>query len=216
MRTKLDRKQKRLILAAILLLLTFGITALVRVGSDITYPVGRDRVNAGVYATLGDACIFLNVLLVGGPLGALISAVGMAVADLVVGSKLYIMGTLLVKAAMAFCISAFCKKCNSWAKCFAVAGVVEGIMLIGTFIFTLVIVREFSVALKALLYDLAQAIVCAGAGAVILHYVPAVRSARQVSVRRRRSRDEDEDDEELDFEAYEAYDETRRYDDYNA
>lgn len=213
-KTKLNRRQKRLILAAILLVLTFGITALVRVGADITYPVGRDRVNAGVYATLGDACIFLNVLLLGGPFGAAVSAVGMAAADLVVGSKLYIMGTILVKSAMALCVSAFCLKCNSWRKCFAVAGVTEGIMIVGTFIFTLVIAREFSVALRALLYDLAQAVVCAGAGAAILHFIPAVHSAKHVSVRRRKERDGDEydeyDEEPLD------YDGSRRYDDYNA
>lgn len=185
-------KKKQLILIGILLALTFGITALIRVKTNITYPLGNSRVNAGVYATLGDACIFVNVLLLGGPWGAAVSAVGAALADLAVGSKLYIMGSLMIKTGMAFFIAAFCQRCDKWSRCFAVAGLTEAIMVLGYFVYDLLIVREFLVAGQAFLINLAQAVVCAGVGTVILHYIPSVHP-NKTPQRRRRSREEDND-----------------------
>ena len=75
---------KRWLVPAALLALTVLITAVVRVAVPLSATVGgRD---AGVYVTLGDSCIFLAVLLCGAPWGALIAALGMALADLIVGS----------------------------------------------------------------------------------------------------------------------------------
>lgn len=168
-------KKKQWILIAIMLALTVAVTALVRVSTNITYPLGNSRVNAGVYATLGDACVYAAVLLCGWPWGAIVAAVGAAAADLIVGSKLYIIGSLLVKTGMAYLVALLALKCDSWARCFVTAAVTEAFMVVGYFIFNLLIVREFAVAGQAFLVDLIQGVVCTGAGGLLLHYLPVVR-----------------------------------------
>lgn len=167
--------KRQLILISILFVLTFAVTALLRIPTDITYQVGRSYENAGVYATLGDVCVYASVLVLGFPWGAAVSALGAALADLVVGSKLYIIGSLLIKTAMAYCAAGLALKCDSWRKCFIVAGITELVMLVGYFLYDMVIVREFLVAGKAFLVNLAQAVVCTGLGAVVLRYIPVVR-----------------------------------------
>ena len=189
---KINKKQ--LILISSLFVITFAVTALLRVKTDITYQVGQGRVNAGVYATLGDVCVYASVLILGFPWGAAVSAVGAALADLVVGSKLYIIGSLLVKTAMAFFAASLAMQCDSWKKCFVAAGVTELVMLAGYFVYDLVIVREFLVAGQAFLINLAQGVVCAGLGAVVLHYVPIVHPELMPEIRRPVRRDEDDGD----------------------
>ena len=187
--------KKRLILIAALLVLTVAVTALARVKTNITYHVGNSEVNAGVYASLGDACIYASVLILGFPWGAAVSAVGAAVADLIVGSRLYIIGSLLVKTGMAFCAASFAAQCDSWKKCFAVAALTELVMLVGYFVYDLVIVREFLVAGQAFLVNLAQAAVCTGLGGVVLHYVPIVRPDDMPQVKRPPRREPAEGDD---------------------
>lgn len=189
-------KKKQLILVVIMLALTVAVTALARVGTSITYPLGNGRVNAGVYATLGDTCVYAAVLLCGWPWGAIVAAVGSAVADLIVGSKLYIIGSLLVKTGMAYIVALLALKCDSWGKCFVAAGVTEAFMVVGYFIFNLLIVREFAVAGQAFLVDLIQGAVCTGTGGLALHYLPVVRKSTlpRLKVRRRvpvRERDDE-------------------------
>ena len=191
---KLNRKQ--LILISSLFVITFAVTALARVPTGITYQVGKSRVNAGVYATAGDAMVYVSVLILGFPWGAAVSAVGAALADLVVGSKLYIIGSLLIKPAMALCAAGLANNCNSWKRCFAVAGITELVMLVGYFLYDLVIVREFAVAGQAFLINLIQAVVCTGLGGLALHFIPVVHPERMPAIklpeqRSRANRDED-------------------------
>lgn len=186
--------RKKLILISGLFVLTVAITALLRVKTSITYSVGQSQVNAGVYATLGDACIYASVLILGFPWGAAVSAVGAAVADLIVGSRLYIIGSLLIKTAMAYCVAGFAYQCDSWKKCFAVAGIAELVMLVGYFLYDLVIVREFLVAGKAFLVNLAQAAICTAAGAAVLRYIPIVRPDDMPRFKRPPVRAQEEED----------------------
>ena len=59
----MDRRTKRYLAAAVLLLFTVLVTALLRVSVPLgATGGGRD---AGVYVTLGDACAFLAGLLLG-------------------------------------------------------------------------------------------------------------------------------------------------------
>lgn len=192
-------KKNLLIIAGIMLVLNFAITALVRIPFPSIVMLRNGNSSAGVYATLGDICIYMSVLLLGMPWGIVVSAVGAALADLVVGSKLYIIGSLLVKAGMALFLSAFSTKCDDWKKCIAVAGIAEVIMVLGYFVYSLLIVGEFIVAGKALLVDLGQGVVCGAIGAVILHYIPPVRPDNMPEVKRRRRADYDdvEDDGDL-------------------
>ena len=186
--------KKKLILISALFVITFAVTALARVKTDITYQVGQSRVNAGVYATLGDVCVYASVLILGFPWGAAVSAVGAALADLVVGSKLYIIGSLLVKTAMAFVAAGFASQCTSWKRCFLVAAFTELVMLAGYFVYDLVIVREFLVAGKAFLVNLGQGVVCAGLGGVVLHYVPIMRPGKMPDLKVPTRPEPDDDD----------------------
>lgn len=169
------KRTKQWILMAGMLAVTVAVTALARVPTNITYPLGNSRVNAGVYATLGDVCVYASVLLCGWPWGAVVAALGSAIADVIVGSKLYIIGSLLVKAGMAYLVALLALRCNSWGKCFVVAGITEAFMVVGYFIFNLLIVREFAVAGQAFLVDLLQGAVCTGVGGLALHYLPVAR-----------------------------------------
>ncbi|HRX59325.1 MAG TPA: ECF transporter S component [Eubacteriales bacterium] len=163
---------------------TFLVTALFRVDMPFTYTLGSQQVSAGVYATLGDACIYVSVLMLGAPWGVIVSALGAALADLVVGSKLFIIGSLIIKSAMALFVAAFALKCDDWKKCLVVAGMTEAIMVLGYFVYDLLIVREFVVAGLAFLTDLAQGVVCGAAGAVILRYMPVMEPEKMLQVRR--------------------------------
>lgn len=178
----IDRKQ--LILGLCCFAGTILITSLLRIKMPFTYPLGRQQVPAGVYMTLGDICVFPSVLLLGVPWGMIVFAVGSALADLIVGSKVFIMGTLLIKAAMALFVAAFCMKCDDWRKSFVIAFMTEGIMLLGYFIFDLLILREFKVAGLALLSDLGQAAACGALGGVILRYLPVMDPNKLLNVRR--------------------------------
>ncbi len=163
---------------------TILVTALIRVDMPFTYTLGKEQVSAGVYATLGDICIFASVLLLGAPWGVIVSAVGAALADLFVGSKLFIIGSLIIKSLMALFVAAFAAKCDDWKKCLVVAGMTEAIMVLGYFIYDLLIVREFVVAGLAFLTDLAQGVVCGAVGAVILRYLPPMQPDKLLEIRR--------------------------------
>lgn len=163
---------------------TLLITALIRVDMPFTYTLGKSQVSAGVYATLGDVCIYVSVLLLGAPWGVIVSALGAAFADLIVGSKLFIIGSLIIKSGMALFVAAFAAKCDDWKKCFVVAGMTEAIMVLGYFVYDLLIVREFAVAGLAFLTDLTQGVICGLIGAVILRYLPPMRPDKLLEVRR--------------------------------
>lgn len=191
-------KKNFLALAVILFVLTVAITALVRIPFPSITMKRTGNSAAGVYATLGDMCIYMSVLLLGTPWGVVVSAAGAALADILVGSKLYIIGSLMVKTAMALFLSAFCVKCDDWKKSIVVAAITEGIMVLGYFVYDLVIVGEFIVAGKALLVNLGQGVVCGALGAVILHYIPPVRPEKMPEIKRaRRASPREDTDEDL-------------------
>lgn len=153
-----------------LLLFTVLITALVRVPVPLDVTAGgRD---AGVYVTLEDACAFLAALLLGGPWGALAAALGMAVADLIVGSYSYIIGTILIKGGMALFIGAFGARCSGWKQCFRAAFLAEAIMVAGYFVYDLTVFGQYLIAAYEIPLNLMQGLVCGAVGACLLNYLP--------------------------------------------
>lgn len=185
--------KRRLIGIALVFAVTFGVSALVRWNPGLTYQVGRDQVDAGTYATLGDACIYAGVLILGVPWSVIVAGVAMAAADIATGSKLYIIGTLFIKAGMAYFIASFALQCNSWKRCFAVAAVAELIMFVAYFFYDLMFV-SFAVAVRALPVNLLQAVVCGAVGAVILKYLPPQRPKELPRVVRRPRRGDREEE----------------------
>ena len=181
---KVNISKRKLILTGILLILTIGVTLLRVDVPSITRPLGeKSRVDAGVYATLGDLVIYPAVILLGGPFGAAVSAVGAAVADVIVAAirgttsaRYYIIGSILIKGGMAFFLARFLSVCEDWRHCIGTAALTEALMVAGYLVYDVLIVREFGVAWRDMLVNLAQGVVCAGGGAVILKFLlPAVR-----------------------------------------
>lgn len=175
---------KRWLIPTALLALTVLITALARVAVPLSVTVGgRD---AGVYVTLGDSCIFLAVLMCGAPWGALIAALGMAIADLIVGSYSYIIGSFLIKGGMALFIGAAIRRLvpqegerrPGWKGCFRAAMLAEAIMVAGYFIYDLTVFGQYQVAAYEIPLNLLQGLVCGAAGAWQLRYFPAAMRGR--------------------------------------
>lgn len=155
--------------------------SILRVQPDgVTYELGE--VNA--YASLGSVGIFVSVLLLGIPWGVIASIAGMILGDVVMGSTLFIIGNLLIGTGVALLVSAFAAKCDDWQKSFVVAGLAEGVMLVLFLVYDLLIVREFQVVGIAALLQLAQAVVCAAVGAVVLKYVPTMHPDKMLEIRR--------------------------------
>lgn len=160
------------ILLGVMFAATVLITALIRWDLDFTRIVAGSEVDAGVYATLGDICVYASVMLLGGPWGALVSALGALLADVFVGSYHYIVGSFLIKGGMAFFVAAFYKHCDQWKKCIAVAGITELIMVLGYFIYEFLIAGSYTLAAQALPVNLLQGVVCAAIGTLLLRYLP--------------------------------------------
>ena len=187
MQIRLTKLQKQILLIAAMLIgtvLVTWLTGLLGRAQFITRTIGSEETWAGIYASLGDVMVYLSVLVLGGPWGAAVSAVGAAIADLILGSASRIIGSLIVKAGMAFFAAAFCRQCTDWKRCFMIAAMTEAIMVIGYFIFDLLIMREFAVAAQAFLVDLAQGVVCGAIGAVLLMKVKPLQPDKLPRVKR--------------------------------
>lgn len=176
---------KKAVITLLMLLLTLGVTALARVDLDFITRNGASGAPAGAYLTLGDVCIYLNVLVLGAPLGILVSALGSLIADWTVGSTAYIIGSVLIKAGMALFVSAFCAKCDTWKKCLVIAALTETIMVVGYFFYGLLIMAEYLVAAQSLPLDIVQGLVCGAIGMLLLKWVRPLRPEKLITVRRK-------------------------------
>lgn len=186
-RIKLTRLQKQLVLIAAMLIamiLVTWLTGLLGRMQFITRSTGGQREWAGIYVSLGNVIVYLAVLVLGGPWGAAVSAVGAGLGALLLGAPERILGTIVISAGMALFIAAFCRQCSSWKRSFVVAGIAELIMIVGYFIFDLLIMREFAVAGKAFLVDIGQGVVCGIIGAIILYRIKPLQPEKLPNVRR--------------------------------
>ena len=174
----IDKRQLIIILACFIG--TF-ILSIIRVQpTGVTYELGE--VNA--YASLGDVGIFASILILGLPWGAVTSVAGLILGDIVMGSKNFIIGNIIIRSLMALFALAFSAKVDDWKKSFVVAGVMEGIMLLLFVVYDFVIIREFQVVGISLLLQLAQAVVCTLVGAVILRFMPVMQPDKMLEIRR--------------------------------
>ena len=60
------------------------------------------------YAHLGDAAIFLAVVIAGGRQGAIAAAIGSALADFIGGFPIWVVPTLVIKYVMAYIFAKVC------------------------------------------------------------------------------------------------------------
>ena len=175
-----DIDQKQVITILLCTIGTF-LLSIIRVQVDAnTSAIGA--VNA--YASLQDAGIIASVMALGSPWGIIASVVGIVIGDIVMGSKSFIIGNIIIRSLMALFALAFAAKVDDWKKSFVVAGVMEGIMLALFLVYDFVIIREFAVVGVTLLMQLAQAVVCTLVGAVVLRYMPVMQPDKMLEIRR--------------------------------
>ena len=156
---------KKLILAGIFLVIIVLMTSLLRVPvyqttDSGTSPVIRNNGDpAGSYLNLGDAPIYAAALVLGGPLGALVAAIGSCLADIFVGSSVYAIPSFIIKGCMALLAARLLKKGSGWMELIKVCLYCSLIMIAGYFLFDLVIMGDYGVASFALPLDLLQTVV---------------------------------------------------------
>lgn len=149
-------EKKTLITAGIMFIVILLLTWLLRIPLNIE----RDGVNAGAFIHPGDIGVYVAAALLGGPWGALASALGACLADIIVGSAVYALPSLVIKAAMAFLLAHCLKKDHSWP------GLLRGLIFAGAlmvlcyFVFDLVIMGDYTVAALSLPFNLLQMAVC--------------------------------------------------------
>ena len=169
--------------AIIILLCTVGtfILSILRVQVDAT----TSAIGAmNSYASLQDVGIIASVMALGSPWGIVAPVVGIVIGDIVMGSKNFIIGNIIIRSLMALFALAFSAKVDNWKKSFVVAGLMEGIMLVLFLVYDFVIIREFAIVGITLLLQLAQAVVCTLVGAVVLRYMPVMEPDKMLDIRR--------------------------------
>lgn len=122
----MNKRLKTLLTSAIFAALEFVVTYLV------SFPI---PVIQGAYVNAGDVVLYLGAALLGGPWQALAAGIGSMLADLMLGSAVYAIPTLLIKMTMAF-LCAWIYRKKSDALGFLLACLAGGAcMVAGYFVF---------------------------------------------------------------------------------
>lgn len=135
-----------------------AIIATLTLFASIPLPVG----SGGAYLNAGDAAVFASAWVLGPVGGALVSAVGSSLADLLHGAPIYIPATFIIKGLMAYLAGILFKKLGKFAP--AAAGTV---MPVGYFAYELIL-YGMSAALFGLWTNAIQYVFGAVAGALII------------------------------------------------
>ena len=173
---------KRQLTTIILCFVGTFILSIIRVPAPEATTSALGDINA--YASLEDVGIFASIMALGVPWGIFTSVLGIVLGAIVMGSKYFIIGDLLIKSLMALFIAAFAAKCDNWKKSFVVAGMTEAIMLVLFFVYDLLIIREFNVVFPTLLMQLIQGVVCTILGAAVLRFMPVMQPDRMLEIHR--------------------------------
>lgn len=100
----MDMKTRRLTTTAVTTALVYVVTMLL----VIQVPAVK-----GAYFNLGDVIIYCAAYILGGPYGAIAAALGSGLADLTLGSMVYIPATIVIKAVMALVVGMLTQKESS-------------------------------------------------------------------------------------------------------
>lgn len=159
----MDIKTRRLTTTAVTAALVYVVTILL----VIQVPAVK-----GAYFNLGDVIIYCSAFILGGPYAAASAAIGSGLADLTVGSTVYIPATIIIKACMALLVGAITKKSNSFKHYAAACVVAALIMAFGYFGYETFLVGPGG-ALLTLIPNLIQA-GCGAALALVLYHPMAM------------------------------------------
>ncbi len=121
-----DVMVKRITVYALMLAIITLLTLFV----SIPLPVG----SGGAYLNAGDAAVYAGAYLLGGWGGALVAAVGSALADILHGSVLYAPATFLIKGAMALICGVLYARLSK--RCRFLSAVIAGLVMpMGYFVY---------------------------------------------------------------------------------
>lgn len=112
-------KTKKLTTTAVMTALVFVVTLLIYI------PVPAVK---GAYFNIGDVIIYCLSFILGGPYAVFAAAVGSALADLTLGSVIYIPATLVIKGCMALIVGVLTLKNISFGR-YLLACVVAGLVM---------------------------------------------------------------------------------------
>ncbi len=138
---------KTLITSGVMLVVIILLTCLIRIPMDI---MRNDQVSAGVYMHLGDVGIFSAALLLGGPWAALTAALAACLSDLFVGSGVYAVASLIIKAGAAYICAKLLSRERTWANLLRAVAYPSLLALCAYFLYDLIIMNNYSVAALSL------------------------------------------------------------------
>ena len=142
---------KTLILAGVMFVVILLLTWLLRV--DIHY-----QGKLGGYWTLGDVGIYVAAVLLGGPWAALCAAAGSALADIIVGQAIYAPASIIIKALMPIVFLSHAQRGHSVLHLIKSIGIAGGVMVLGYFLYDLVIRGDYVLAAIGLPFNILQVI----------------------------------------------------------
>lgn len=131
----------------------------------------------GGYVHLGDGAIFLAVLLMG-PLGIPAAAIGSGLSDLIGGYMLYVLPTLIIKAAMALIVWKLYRKNSCFSAVIAFVAA-ETVMVLGYFAFECV-ASGTAAAAAAILPNVIQGVTGVALGLVCVVLEPRLKKMLRV------------------------------------
>jgi uncharacterized membrane protein len=145
MAEKSKTKTQRITTVAVMAAIIFVMTWLVK------FPL---PISGGAYLNLGDTIIYICAYILGGPLTALAAAIGSGLADLAVGSLVYVVPTIIIKALMGLAAGYITKKQNF--PFYLLACAVGGAIMTGGYAVFEALFFDTSYALAAMPFNLIQ------------------------------------------------------------
>ena len=100
----MNKNVRKITYAALAAAIVFVVTRI------IYFPVG----SSGAYVNFGDVAIYFTAFLLGGPIAAVASAIGSALADLTLGYAIYIPATFVIKGLMGLTAGFIMKSTKFW------------------------------------------------------------------------------------------------------
>lgn len=122
----------------------------------VPYQVMRGAQNAQAYFNMGDLGVMAAAALLGGPWAALCSALASALGDIIVGSSIYALPTLVIKALMAFVTAFMLRRDSTWLGLVRTVAYSGMVMVAGYFIYDLLILGDYATAALCLPLNVLQ------------------------------------------------------------
>ena len=167
----MSTKTRKITTTAVIMALVYVVTIV------LVIPVPAIR---GAYFNLGDVIVYCSAFILGGPYAAIAAGIGSGLADLTVGSQIYVPATIVIKACMALIVGAMTKKSNS-VKQYIIACVVAALVMAFGYFGYETLLMGIGGAILTLVPNLIQA-GCGAALAIVLYH-PMLMMRKKFSLR---------------------------------